>query len=89
MAELHLHFKTELCDGNVHMTAHEYCEHKIKEHHEYQKRMLRKLANNPAINDDFRDVLWNAILNIDYMEHYRKLFQKEREQKEMEKNGKR
>jgi hypothetical protein len=51
--------------------------------------MLRKLANNPAINDDFRDVLWNAILNIDYMEHYRKLFQKEREQKEMGKNGKR
>lgn len=77
-----LHFKGVLCDGHLHMTAHEYVEHKRKEHHEYQKKMLKKLANNPAINDEFRDVLWNAIWNIDYMNFYRDLFLKEKEKNE-------
>lgn len=88
MAELHLHFKGTLCDDHVHMTGEEYREHKLKEHHEYQKKMLRKLANNPAISDVFRDVLWNAILNIECMEFYRKLYKKERCLREKGKNGK-
>ncbi len=76
---LHLHFNGTLCDDHVHMTAHEYVEHKRKEHHEYQKKMLKKLANNPAISDEFRDVLWNAVWNVDFIDFYRDLYIKERE----------
>ena len=66
-----LHFRTELCDGCCHMTAHEYWEHKIKERDETQKAKLQKLVNNPALNDDVRETIRRALVDLKSMNFYR------------------
>ena len=66
-----LHFRTELCDGCCHMTAHEYWEHKIKERDEKQKAKLQKLVNNPALNDDVRETIRRALVDLKSMNFYR------------------
>ena len=66
-----LHFRTELCDGCCHMTAHEYWEHKIKERDEMQKMKLQKLVNNPALNDDVRETIRRALVDLKSMNFYR------------------
>lgn len=66
-----LHFRTELCDGCCHMTAHEYWEHKIKERDEMQKTKLQKLVNNPALNDDVRETIRRALVDLKSMNFYR------------------
>ena len=58
---LMIHFKGELCDGHVHMTAEEFCEHSVHERYEKDLAVLRKLANNPVIDRDVRNAVWSAI----------------------------
>ena len=67
-----LHFKTELCDGCCHMTAHEYCEHRIAERDEAQKMALMKLVNNPILKDDVRETIRRAITDLNSAIFYRK-----------------
>lgn len=56
-----IHFKGELSDGHVHMTAGEYCEHKVDERYEKDLTILRKLANNPILDQEVRNAVWSAI----------------------------
>lgn len=60
-----LHFKSQLCDGHVHMTAHDFVEHGVMERIEKQKMKLKKLANNPALSDDVRKTLHVQINYVD------------------------
>ena len=41
---LMIHFKGELSDGHVHITAEEFCEHSVHERYEKDLAVLRKLA---------------------------------------------
>lgn len=66
-----LHFKTELCDGCCHMTAHEYHEHKINERDEAQRIRLQKLINNPILKDTVRETIRKALVDLDSMKFYR------------------
>ena len=54
-------WKGELGDGDVHMTAEEYCEHKVREQYEKDLKALRKLANNPILGPDVRSLVLRAI----------------------------
>lgn len=67
-----LHFKTELCDGCCHMTAHEYYDHRICERNEAHRTALLKMANNPILTDDARSVLKRAVTILDDAIFYRK-----------------
>ena len=58
---LMIHFKGELSDGHVHITAEEFCEHSVHERYEKDLAVLRKLANNPILNQEIRDAVWSAI----------------------------
>jgi len=64
-------FKSELPDGDVHMTMYEFIEHKVKENHERQRIALRKLANNPVFTSEVQALLYQAIDNIDQVEYWR------------------
>ena len=67
-------FKTQLCDGRVHITAKDYIEHSVKVNHEKQRMKLKKLANNPALSDDARDILYKQIYNINLLEWWREWY---------------
>lgn len=67
-----LHFKTELADGEVHMTAHDYCQHKTKEWYQQHKQELRKIANNPILSDEVKQEIRVAVYCMDDNEFYLK-----------------
>ena len=54
-------FKGTLDNGNyVAMTAKEFTDHKAKEYNIKLIRKLEKLANNPALSDDTKQLLWQV-----------------------------
>ena len=63
-------FRGELCDGHVHMTAHEFMLHKRRENVEKQRMKLKKLANNPALADDIRETLYLQVFYLNLLELY-------------------
>ena len=63
-------FKGQLADGHIHLTAEELFYHRQREHHEKQKRMLRKYANNPALSDELRRTLNDQVYYIELLEWY-------------------
>ena len=75
-----IHFKGELSDGHVHMTAYEIIEHNVREQYQRENAILMKLANNPAIDKEIRGVVWKAIQRSDsllwWREHYCNLREK-------------
>ena len=72
-----LKFKGTLCDDHLHMTAHEYAEHKRKEYRYKQRRLLLKMANNPILNVEYqnalRDAAWMYELAYWWKDRYIKL----------------
>ena len=60
-----LTFKTTLCDDHCHMTAEEFCQHKIKEKDYLQRKALEKLANNPILTTEMQNVMLKAIYDLD------------------------
>lgn len=80
------HFKTQLCDGKVHLTAKDYLDHSVKVDHEKQRMKLKKLANNPALADDVRDLLYKQIFNINLLEWWRERYIEMRDKYEELKN---
>lgn len=68
------HFKGELCDGHVHMTAKEYVDHKTREYHETQRMKLKKLSRNPALSEDVREMLDTQVYMINLLEWYREQY---------------
>ena len=79
-----LHYKTELCDGHCHMTAHEYREHKYREKQYKQRRALAKLANNPILNEEAKHTIAMAIFDSDMMEYWREAYIQLKEKYEKE-----
>lgn len=61
----HIRWKGELGDGRVHMTAKEYCEHKVSEDHERNRQILRKLSGNPILTDETRKAIRYAMFILD------------------------
>ena len=61
----HIRWKGELGDGRVHMTAKEYCEHKVSEDHERNRLILRKMSGNPILTDEIRKAVRYAIGILD------------------------
>ena len=83
-----LKWKGELCDGDVHMTAREYVDHKINERHEQQRQVLRKLSGNPILTNEIRTAVRYALYILDDNEFYAKQIADLREQIEnMKKRG--
>lgn len=72
LPEVRLHFKGELADGHVHMTAAEFHMRKIDATHYAHQRILKKMANNPILSDDARIVLDHAVFYIDMLDWWRK-----------------
>lgn len=66
-----LHFKGELGDGEIHIKISDLLEHQVHERHEIQRTKLRKLANNPALSEDAREVLNAQVYYINLLEWYR------------------
>lgn len=65
-------YKGTLCDDHMHMTAHEYVEHKAREEHEKQKKLLLKMANNPILAVEYQDALRHAAWMYDLCDHWKK-----------------
>jgi hypothetical protein len=65
-------FKSQLCDGHVHLTAKDFIDHKVAEGHMKQQMKLKKYANNPALCEDLREMLYQQIYNINQLQWYRK-----------------
>lgn len=82
--QVRLHFKTELCDGEIHMTAEEYWRHKIKENHEKQRRVLKKLSNNPILAEEYRYVIHQALININLVEFWKHAYEELRDKYDRE-----
>ena len=61
---MHYTFKGELGDGHVHMTAQEYCEHKVLENIEKNKMILRKLSNNPVLTEEVKKAIRFALYRL-------------------------
>ena len=66
-----LHFKGQLCDGEIHIKIKDLIEHNVRERHEKQRMKLKKLANNPALSEDAKEVLNTQIYYINLLEWYR------------------
>ena len=60
-----IHWKGELGDGHIHMTAREYSEHKMRERHETYRQALRKIANNPILSKETQEAVRHAVFLID------------------------
>lgn len=58
-------WKGELADGKIHMTAEEYCNHKVAEDHEKRRQLLRKIGNNPILTKDVQDAVLYAVQILD------------------------
>ena len=82
-----LHFKGELCDGEIHIKIKDLIEHNVLEQHEKQRMKLKKLANNPAFSEDARATLSTQAYYINLLEWYRKQWLETLEKYENLKNG--
>lgn len=93
-----LNFKTQLCDGHVHLTAKDFICHQVTEGYTKQQMQLKKYANNPALAEGLREILYQQIYNInqldwykrewhDILERYRKLRDGEDDPVEIETEG--
>ena len=82
-----LRFKTELADGEIHMTAHEFVEHRTREDLEMHKTELRKLANNPILNKETQKLVRYAVYCVDDILWYREIISTLREQIDNMKKG--
>ena len=82
-----IRWKGELADGHVHMTAHEFVEHRTKENHEKQRQILRKLSGNPILTDEIRTAVRYAVFILEDNEMYRKRISELMEQIENMKKG--
>ena len=60
-----MNWKGELGDGEVHMTAHDYVEHKVAEDHEQKRMQLRKIANNPILSKEAAEAVRYAVYILD------------------------
>lgn len=60
-----IRWKGELCDGEVHMTARDYCDHKTRERHEAMRRVLQKLGNNPILTMEVQSAVRYAVFILD------------------------
>ena len=60
-----LRWKGELCDGEIHMTAREYSEHRLKELDEQMRQRLRKIAGNPILTRETQEAIRHAMWAID------------------------
>lgn len=69
-----LHFKGELGDGHIHINAKDLIEHNVREQHEIQRMKLRKLANNPALSEDAKEVLNTQVYYINLLEWWREQY---------------
>lgn len=88
MGKSAIRFKGMLCDGHVHMTASEIIEHNIRERYEKEDAVLKKLANNPAIDPEIRHVVWRAILRSNDIISWRRAYSNLlREYDELRKKG--
>lgn len=67
-----LRWKGELGDGEVHMTARDYLNHKVDEKHEKYRMMLRKIANNPILSEETKNAIHYAIFQMDDADFLRK-----------------
>lgn len=66
-----MHFKTQLADGYFHLTADDYWTHKQRENYEKQVKILKKLANNPILDQEVRDAMWLQINYMNLLQAYR------------------
>ena len=64
-------FKGELADGHVHVPAYEMIEREIETWQEKQKRILKKMANNPILDQSCRAALWKAYHDVDHGTYWR------------------
>lgn len=71
---MNLHFKGELSDGHIHIKMKDLLEHNVREQHEKQRMKLKKLANNPALSEDAREVLNTQVYYINLLDYYRNGF---------------
>ena len=60
-----IRWKGVLSDGKVHMTAEEYCNHKVAEDHEKRHQLLRKVGNNPILTKDVQTAVLYAVRILD------------------------
>jgi len=84
-----LHFKTELCDGEVHMTAHEFAENRDKARMYKILNRLKRVANNPILNEETQNAVWYAIMTIETDRNWRQKYIELKEQYEKLKKEKR
>lgn len=68
-----LHWKGELGDGHIHMTAAEFVEHRSLEDYERNKQMLRKIANNPILSKEAQEAIRFAVYRMDDIVWLRKI----------------
>lgn len=66
-----IRYKGMLGDDHVHLTAKEMIEHRVREQYEKENAVLKKLANNPAIDKEVREVVWKAIFRSQDLMWYR------------------
>ena len=67
--------KGSLCDGHVHVNAHEMFMRKCDAWKFHHRRTLVKLANNPILSAECRDALWKAVHDFDADNWWRNLYQ--------------
>ena len=82
-----LKWKGELGDGHVHMTAREFCEHRTRERTEQQRQILRKVGNNPILNEETKMAVRYAVYALEDNELLRKRIEDLQEQIENMKKG--
>ena len=60
--------------GSIVMPIGDVLEHQSNENYQKQIMQLKKLANNPALSDDVKDLLDNQVLNINLLIFWRKRY---------------
>lgn len=61
--------------GSIVMPIRDVLEHQSNENYQKQIMQLKKLANNPALSDDVKDLLYNQALNINLLIFWRKRYE--------------
>ena len=61
--------------GSIVMPIGDVLEHQSNENYQKQIMQLKKLANNPALSDDLKDLLDNQALNINLLIFWKKRYE--------------
>ena len=61
--------------GSIVMPIRDVLEHQSNENYQKQIMQLKKLANNPALSDDVKDLLDNQALNINLLIFWKKRYE--------------